>query len=70
MQPNNCISNFIVCNTPSALQTLKEFFLELKYANWVTFGIGITAIVVQVINNELLKVSFPNLRYDSFHSKR
>ena len=44
------------------LQTLKEFFLELKLANWVTFGVGITAIVVQVLNNELLKVSYPDLK--------
>ena len=43
-------------------QTLKEFFLELKLANWVTFGVGITAIVVQVLNNELLKVSYPDLK--------
>ena len=38
-------------------QTLKEFFLELGDINWVTFGIGISAIVLQVVNNELIKVS-------------
>ena len=33
----------------------------------MTFGIGISAIVVQVINNELIKVSFPSLNYDLNH---
>ena len=44
----------------NVLQTLKEFFTKLKYTNWVTFGISVVAILLQVINNELLKVSYPN----------
>ena len=47
-------------------QTLKEFFLELGDINWVTFGIGISAIVLQVVNNELIKVSvlYPHCTWD------
>ena len=45
----------------SCSQTLKDFFLKISDTNWITFGIGLSAIAVQVINNEFIKVSLPNL---------
>ena len=40
-----------------ALQTLKEFFLEIDETNVATLTISIVAITMQVVNNEFISVS-------------